>query len=102
MLGNWSLGDYFKKEQLPWIFQFLTGELGLDPVRLSVSVFRGDSQVSRDTESIDIWKEIFHDAGIDAEVGKRIFLYPADKNWWSRAGEPKDMPTGEPAGPGGE
>ena len=102
MLGNWSLGDYFKKEQLPWIFQFLTEELGLEPKRLFVSVFRGDSEVSKDTESIDIWKEIFHDAGIPAEVGKRIFLYPADKNWWSRAGEPKNMPPGEPGGPDSE
>ena len=59
MLGNWSLGDYFKKEQLPWIFGFLTEELGLDPERLYVSVFEGNASVPKDTVSIDIWKEIF-------------------------------------------
>src|SRR3990167_7243729 len=57
MLGNWSLGDYFKKEQLPWIWEFLTKELSLDPKRLFVSVFEGNDSVSKDTESIEIWKE---------------------------------------------
>ncbi len=102
MLGNWSLGDYFKTEQLPWIFQFLTEELGLEPKRLYVSVFQGSAAVAKDTESIEIWKEIFSGIGIDANVGERIFLYPADKNWWSRAGEPDAMPTGEPGGPDSE
>lgn len=102
MLGNWSLGDYFKKEQLPWIFEFLTGELGLDPKRLYVTVFEGNKSVSKDTESIKIWKEIFAGGGIDAEEGKRIFPYPATKNWWSRSGEPENMPAGEPGGPDSE
>lgn len=102
MLGNWSLGDYFKKDQLPWIFGFLTSELGLDPKRLYVSVFEGDGSVPKDTESIHIWKEIFLGAGIDAKEGERIFVYPAKKNWWSRSGEPSKMPTGEPGGPDSE
>src|SRR3990167_2892643 len=56
MLGNWSLGDYFKKEQLSWIFEFLTKELKLDPKRLYVTVFEGNKSVPRDDESIEIWK----------------------------------------------
>ncbi|OGG31484.1 hypothetical protein A3A63_01010 [Candidatus Gottesmanbacteria bacterium RIFCSPLOWO2_01_FULL_46_9] len=102
MLGNWSLGDYFKKEQLPWIFEFLTQELGLDPKRLYVTVFEGNKQVSKDTESIRIWKEVFAGVNIDAKEGERIFAYPASKNWWSRAGEPEKMPPGEPGGPDSE
>ncbi len=102
MLGNWSLGDYFKKEQLSWVFEFLTGELGLDPKRLYVSVFEGNDSVPKDEESIGIWKEQFKSVGIKASVGERIFTYPAKKNWWSRAGEPDKMPPGEPGGPDSE
>jgi alanyl-tRNA synthetase len=112
MLGNWSLGEYFKKEQLPWIFEFLTKELNLDPYKLYVSVFEGNASVPKDTESITIWKNIFKGVGIDAEVaephfakasrGARIFLYDARKNWWSRSGEPDKMPAGEPGGPDSE
>src|SRR5260221_10254461 len=75
MLGNWSLGDYFKKEQLTWLFEFLTSELGLDPKRLYVSVFEGNDSVPKDIESIDIWKKIFAGVGIDAAIGERIFMY---------------------------
>lgn len=102
MLGNWSLGDYFKKEQLPWIFEFLTKELALDPKRLYVSVFEGNASVPKDEESIGIWKTIFSGVGIDANIGERIFVYPAKKNWWSRSGEPEYMPAGEPGGPDSE
>lgn len=102
MLGNWSLGDYFKKEQLPWIFEYFTDILGLDPKRLFVTVFDGSSEVPQDTESISIWKEIFNGVGIKAVLGERIFAYPAKKNWWSRSGEPKDMPTNEIGGPDSE
>ncbi len=102
MLGNWSLGDYFKKEQLPWIFEFLTGKLGLDPKRLYVSVFEGNDSVPKDSESLEIWKQLFKGVGIDAEIGERIFTYPASKNWWSRSGEPENMPPGEPGGPDSE
>ncbi len=102
MLGNWSLGDYFKKEQLSWIFEFLTQIIGLDPKRLYVTVFAGDESVPKDNESISIWKEVYSAVGIDAKEGERIFPYPAKKNWWSRSGEPENMPTGEPGGPDSE
>lgn len=102
MLGNWSLGDYFKKEQLLWIFEFLTQELQLDPKRLYVTVFEGNDLVPKDVESIKIWQEIFLTVGIDAREGERIFAYPAKKNWWSRSGEPEKMPPGEPGGPDSE
>jgi alanyl-tRNA synthetase len=119
MLGNWSLGDYFKKEQLSWIFEFLTEEIGLDPERLFVSVFIGHEKYgfSKDTESVAIWKRLFKERGIEAldvEIGSeengyikgmrggRIFYYDAAKNWWSRAGIPENMPVGEPGGPDSE
>ncbi|MBI3956112.1 alanine--tRNA ligase [Candidatus Gottesmanbacteria bacterium] len=89
MLGNWSLGDYFKNEQLPWIWEFLTKELGLPKERLYVSVLKGDE------ESVNIWKGL----GVPKE---KIFSYGVDKNWWSRAGEPDKMPEGEPGGPDSE
>ncbi|OGG08997.1 hypothetical protein A2154_00195 [Candidatus Gottesmanbacteria bacterium RBG_16_43_7] len=102
MLGNWSLGDYFKAEQLSWIFTFLTQELKLDPRRLFVSVFAGNKSVSKDTEAVKIWQEIYASVGIEAREGERIFAYPAKNNWWSRAGEPEKMPPGEPGGPDSE
>lgn len=89
MLGNWSLGDYFKKEQLSWIWEFLTKELNLPKDRLYVSVLEGDS------ESATIWKKL----GMPAE---KIFSYDVTKNWWSRTGEPNKMPAGEPGGPDSE
>ena len=105
MLGNWSLGDYFKKEQLAYFFAFLTDKklgLGLDPHRLYVSVFSGGSGVDKDDDAIMIWKNLFAKVGIQAKEGQRIFPYPANKNWWSRAGSPDQMPTGEPGGPDSE
>ena len=119
MLGNWSLGDYFKEKQLPWFFEFLTDEIGLDPSKLYVTAFIGDEKnnIPRDTESADIWKRLFAVKGIDAQEGVigsesdgyrkgmgsgRIFYYDAKKNWWSRAGVPENMPSGEPGGPDSE
>ena len=58
MLGNWSLGDYFKKEQIPWVFEFFTKELGLPAEKLWVSVFEGNKEVSKDTESYELWKSL--------------------------------------------
>ena len=95
MLGNWSLGDYFKKEAISWSWEFLTDPavgLGLDPQRLYVTVFAGDPDAPRDDESISLWKERFASAGIVAEVdqpipaGGRIFCMPKDSNWWGPAG----------------
>ena len=122
MLGNWSLGDYFKQEQLPWIFEFLTSNevgLGFDPAKLYVTVFDGDKEAGMDldTESVDIWKKLFNEKGLDAELvrigteeegyakgmqGGRIFSYGSKKNWWSRSGVPANMPAGEPGGPDSE
>lgn len=100
MLGNWSLGDYFKKEQLPWFFEFLTKVLKLPQEKLYVSVFEGLDDIPRDNESAKIWTEIFEKTGLDPN--KRIFYYGADKNWWSRSGGPENMPINEPGGPDSE
>lgn len=119
MLGNWSLGDYFKREQLRWFFTFLVDEVGLDPNRIYVTVFAGDETlgIPRDDESVTIWKELFAERGIDALAvhigteangyqvgmqGGRIFYYDAAKNWWSRSGKPENMPVGEIGGPDSE
>ncbi|GIW62485.1 MAG: alanine--tRNA ligase [Patescibacteria group bacterium] len=102
MMGNWSLGDYFKTEQLNWVFEFLVQELGLNPNNLYVTVFSGWQKLPEDKESILIWKKIFKQYGIQAEVGERIFKYPAEKNWWSRSGVPENMPVNEPGGPDSE
>lgn len=95
MMGNWSLGDYFKEEQLPWVFNFFTKEIELPLNRLYVSVFAGNKDVPRDEESALIWKKL----GIPEE---RIFYYDVEKNWWSRSGEPSKMPPGEIGGPDSE
>lgn len=100
MLGNWSLGDYFKKEQIPWFFEFLTEELGLDPNKLYVTVFAGDGKIEKDEESKNIWKGLFESKGINTD--NRIFEYGVEKNWWSRSGIPSNMPKGEPGGPDSE
>lgn len=122
MLGNWSLGDYFKREQLRWSFEFMTDKeegLGLDPERLYVTVFAGDAEndLLADDTSIEIWKGLFGEKDIDAKFvelgteerggekgmqGGRIFSYGAKENWWSRAGTPTTMPAGEPGGPDSE
>lgn len=104
MLGNWSFGDYWKKEQLDWVFKFLVDELGLDPKKLYVTAFGGDEEngIPKDGETVEIWKKLFKEKGIDAKVDERIFYYDATKNWWSRSGAPKDMPVGEPGGPDSE
>lgn len=81
MLGNWSLGDYFKKEAISWSFEFLTSPeyLGIDKSRLAVSVFAGDETAPRDEESAELWEK----AGIPKE---RIFFLPRKNNWWGPAG----------------
>lgn len=77
MLGNWSLGDYFKKDSIPWSFEFLTSKeyLGLDRDRICVTVFAGDTDAPKDEESARIWQSL----GISKE---RIFFLPKSENWW--------------------
>jgi alanyl-tRNA synthetase len=79
MLGNWSLGDYFKQESLAWSYEFLVQVLGLDPARLSVTVFAGDADAPRDDESAGIWRAL----GIPDH---RIHFLPKKDNWWGPAG----------------
>lgn len=97
MLGNWSLGDYFKNESIRWSWEFLTDKkwLGIDPKRIKVTVFEGDKDASRDEESIKIWQECYKQFGIEAKVcdkeknnapDARIFPLPKEDNWWGPAG----------------
>ena len=79
MLGNWSLGDYFKEDAIAWSYEFLTKELNLDPNRIYITCFAGDQDAPKDTESAEIWKSV----GIPDE---RIFFYPKKDNWWGPAG----------------
>ena len=99
MLGNWSLGDYFKEESIAWSFEFLTSDrwLGIDPKKIYVTVFEGDADAPRDETSIGIWQAQYEVKGIAAEIGvaekdepaevdgARIYLYPKSKNWWPGA-----------------
>lgn len=97
MLGNWSLGDYYKKEQLTWFWQFLTEEIKLPKDKLWVSCFEGDEKLNlpRDEEAQKIWLEL----GVPKD---KIRFYGSNKNWWSRSGVPENMPDGEPGGPDSE
>lgn len=119
MLGNWSLGDYFKKQQISWFFEFLTEVVGLDPDKLYVSCFIGDDKygIERDNESAQIWQELFEKKGIEAKIvalgsqkdgdakgmqDGRIFFYDDGENWWSRGGGLEKTPIGDPCGPDSE
>lgn len=95
MMGNWSLGDYFKKEQLEWVLNYFTKVVGLDEKNLFVTVFEGTKEVPKDIESHNLWKKL----GIPEE---RIFEYGTDYNWWSRFGDPSHMPDSEIGGPDSE
>lgn len=100
MLGNWSFGDYFKKEQVGWMFKFLTDSeigLGLDKNRLYFSCYSGneDLNVPKDEETKKYWLE-------NGVAEDRIYFYDDKKNWWSRSGAPANMPLGEPGGPDSE
>lgn len=120
MLGNWSLGDYFKKEQIPAFFNFLTKTVGLDPNKIYVTCFIGNEEygIPKDTESAEIWQAVFKEAGVDAKIaeigsaengakrgikpGEHIFFYDDHENWWSRGGGIKTTPIGDPCGPDSE
>jgi len=78
MMGNWSLGDYFKEDAIKWSYEFLTSKdegLGLDPARLYVTVFEGDENASQDTEVFNIWEKYI--------PKNRIYYMGAETNWWS-------------------
>ena len=81
MLGNWSLGDYFKEQMIPWSWEFLTSPeyLGLPKDRLAFSVFAGDADCPRDEESAQLWR----DCGV---ADDHIFFLPKENNWWGPAG----------------
>lgn len=120
MLGNWSLGDYFKEQQIRWFFEFLTEKVGLNPEKLFVTAFIGDEKngIPRDTEAAEIWQKVFAEKGIKAEIaeigsqedgdkrginpGERIFYYDDGENWWSRGGGLEKTPIGDPCGPDSE
>ena len=119
MLGNWSLGDYFKEQQIRWFFEFLTQEVGLDPHKIYVTCFIGDAKygIPRDDTAAQIWHQVFAEAGIEAKIveigsaengdrdgmqGGRIFFYDDGENWWSRGGRLDKTPIGDPCGPDSE
>jgi len=119
MLGNWSMGDYFKEQQIRWFFEFLTDVAGLDPTKIYVTCFIGDEAhgIPRDDEAARIWQTIFAEKGIDNKIvelgsaengdklgmqGGRIFFYDDGENWWSRAGGLDQTPIGDPCGPDSE
>ncbi len=120
MLGNWSLGDYFQDEQIPWMWEFLTEVVGLDPTKLYITCFIGapEYNIAKDTHASELWQGLFKKVGIDAKAvdigseadgyargikdGERIFYYDGDKNWWSRNGNPEHTPIGDPCGPDSE
>ena len=120
MLGNWSLGDYFKEEQIRGFFEFLTREVGLDASRIYVTCFIGNEKygIPRDTEAAKIWQKVFAEAGVEAKIaeigsaengdkrgikpGERIFYYDDHENWWSRGGGCDSTPIGDPCGPDSE
>lgn len=119
MLGNWSMGDYFKEQQIRWFFEFLTDVVGLDPSKIYVTCFIGDEAhgIPRDDEAASIWQQVFAEKGIDNKIvelgsaengdklgmqGGRIFFYDDGENWWSRGGGLDKTPIGDPCGPDSE
>jgi alanyl-tRNA synthetase len=120
MLGNWSMGDYFKKQQIEWMFEFHKDIVQLDLSKLYVTCYIGDDRygIPKDTEAAEVWASLFADAGLSngqqdigseedgyakgMDDGARIFYYDGSKNWWSRNGAPENTPVGDPCGPDSE
>ncbi|HWZ65474.1 MAG TPA: alanine--tRNA ligase-related protein [Patescibacteria group bacterium] len=121
MLGNWSLGEYFKEQQIEWMFEFLTDVVGIDPSKLYVTCFIGAPKfdIPKDTVAADLWQELFKKKAITADIvdidseengykrgiksGERIFYYDGTKNWWNRGKtSPETTPVGDPCGPDSE
>ena len=121
MLGNWSLGDYTKEDQIGWMFEFLTGVVGIDPNKLYVSCFIGapEADIPKDTAAAKRWQALFETKGITAKIGdigseedgykrgikdgERVFYYDGSKNWWNRGKTGlATTPVGDPCGPDSE
>lgn len=120
MLGNWSFGDYFKEQQIEWMFEFLDTVVELDISKLYVTCFIGAPEygIDKDTEAAQVWKRLFEAKGLSSDEadigseedgyrrgikdGERIFYYDGSKNWWSRNGAPESTPVGDPCGPDSE
>jgi alanyl-tRNA synthetase len=120
MLGNWSLGDYFKQQQIEWMFEFLSDVVQLDMSKVYVTCYAGAEQfgIAKDTEAANIWAGLFAAKGLSngqADIGseeagysrgmkdgERIFYYGGSKNWWSRNGNEANTPIGDPCGPDSE
>ncbi len=121
MLGNWSLGDYFKTQQIEWMFEFLDSVVELDMSKVFVTCFIGDDRygIDKDIETANVWKRLFESKGLssdEAEIGsdkdgyaigmkdgQRIFYYDDSNNWWNRGKTGLDTtPIGDPCGPDSE
>lgn len=120
MLGNWSMGDYFKDQQIRWMWEFLSDVVQLDMSKVYVTCYIGDERygIPKDTEAAEVWSELYAEAGLSngqADIGseedgyargikdgERIFYYDGSKNWWSRNGSPETTPIGDPCGPDSE
>ena len=120
MLGNWSMGDYFKEQQIEWMFEFLSEVVELDMSKIYVTCYAGNERlgIAKDTDAADVWAKLFAAKGLSngqAEIGseeagyargikegERIFYYDGSKNWWSRNGNEDNTPIGDPCGPDSE
>lgn len=120
MLGNWSLGDYFKRQQIEWMWEFLSEVVELDMSKVYVTCYAGTDEfgIAKDTEAAEVWAKLFASKGLSngqAEIGseeagyvrgmkdgERIFYYDGSKNWWSRSGNEANTPIGDPCGPDSE
>ena len=123
MLGNWNMGgdpNSYKKEQIEWMWEFLTEVVSLDASKLYITCYIGAPEygIPKDTEAAEVWQGLFESKGlssgladIDTEEngydrgindGERIFFYDGSKNWWSRNGAPEHTPIGDPCGPDSE
>ncbi len=121
MLGNWSFGDYFKQQQIEWMFEFLSEVVQLDMSRVYTTCYIGDERygIPKDTEAAETWARLFADKGFSSVIadigseeagyargikeGERIFYYDGSKNWWNRGKTgPDTTPVGDPCGPDSE
>ena len=121
MLGNWSMGDYFKEQQIRWMWEFLSDVVGLDMSRVYVTCYIGDERYSipKDTEAAEVWAELYRENNLTNDIvdigseetgyarginpGERIFYYDGSKNWWNRGKTgPETTPIGDPCGPDSE